>query len=447
VGGLALGAAPAQAVTTKGCTGVSGMTETAISETTVVARAMSWVSANTPYSHSCASDTPVAGTYRLDCSGFVSMAWGLADMPNTAGLLSDSRFTHIARSALRPGDALDRHDGSVQHTGLIVAWSSNDNGQHRYADIAAESDFGVGTIERTGIDLQADSYWSTFTPLRYVRLVHDEGTASVLDANSNRHVFAVDGSGVLRHAERFSGQSTWGEVATISSPVRLAGTPAVAYAGGQFNVYAIGTDQRMYESVATSGHAFSSFARVSVGSGLAGGLAAVSVGGNLHVFGIDNDHVVWHFTKSGSSWVGPQSLMGDLVGAPAVTYHGGAYHLYALGTNREIYSNTAASGGSWSGWSSNGAGGSFDAGVGDVFNGVDHQYADNASGTAYQVTGSTVQPMGGTVTGTASGFWTGSQYEVYAEGTNGRLYGQSIQPGTSPTGSWTLISGVGGQLN
>jgi hypothetical protein len=71
----------------------------------VIGRAVSWVLQQVPYSQtSWWSDSN--GTYRQDCSGYVSMAWNLNQRTNywTGNLASVSH--RIATSALKPGDIL-----------------------------------------------------------------------------------------------------------------------------------------------------------------------------------------------------------------------------------------------------------------------------------------------------------------------------------------------------
>lgn len=83
----------------------------------VIARAQSWVDARVPYSQSLYF-TNGYGTYRQDCSGYVSMAWGLATSLTTYSLPS---FAHpINKDQLRAGDIMLRPG----HTLLFDGWAN-----------------------------------------------------------------------------------------------------------------------------------------------------------------------------------------------------------------------------------------------------------------------------------------------------------------------------------
>lgn len=134
----------------------------AISRSTIMARARTWVNAHVPY-----SQTDYHEGYRTDCSGFVSMAWDLGSSLTTWTLPSVS--TRLSStSLLRPGDILN----FSEHVVLFVGWSSSDNKQHRYFDLMAESfpGPGGGTIAEFHQDMRS-SYYAQFTPLRYKHVV------------------------------------------------------------------------------------------------------------------------------------------------------------------------------------------------------------------------------------------------------------------------------------
>jgi hypothetical protein len=93
-----------------------------------IARAQSWVDAGVGYSMS-GSYTNHLGTYRTDCSGFVSMAWGLGTSHTTVTLPSVS--FPIARDDLRPGDILlNPAPGASGHVVLFAGWA--DESRTRY---------------------------------------------------------------------------------------------------------------------------------------------------------------------------------------------------------------------------------------------------------------------------------------------------------------------------
>ncbi|WIX90394.1 hypothetical protein [Amycolatopsis sp. DG1A-15b] len=128
----------------------------------VVARAQSWLNVGgIPYSQNrCYRNS--YGDYRTDCSGFVSMAWGLGGSGSAfwTGNLGDVS-TVIPRSALKPGDALLRHENnpSVDHVALFLSW---EDAAHT-RPVVIEQTGSSGTIQRTWSQSNAANY----TPVRY----------------------------------------------------------------------------------------------------------------------------------------------------------------------------------------------------------------------------------------------------------------------------------------
>lgn len=250
---LAVASAPASAA---GCS-PSGYAGTTVAQSTVLARANAWVSRNVAYTQNCASETE--GYYRQDCSGFVAMAWELANSPvttefNPAYNGGNSLYQTISRSALIPGDALvddsssDPGDGGEHHIALFTGWSASDNGQHRYANLAQESDFGVGTIASDDQDLLA-GYWSAFTPIHYTRMTGSAGGGSAKPTTPGLARFA-NGAWTFYLYNRTSGAGVTDEYVTwpgtLATDVPLFGdwtgtgkdTPGLArYANGAWTFY------------------------------------------------------------------------------------------------------------------------------------------------------------------------------------------------------------------
>jgi hypothetical protein len=127
----------------------------------VLTRARSWLSVGIPYSQlRCYRNQ--YGDYRTDCSGFVSMAWGLGGAGSAfwTGNLLDRSHT-IARSDLQPGDALLRHTGdpSENHVALFVKWADSAHTQPNVMEQTGSRD----TVQ----DTWSASYASLYTPVRY----------------------------------------------------------------------------------------------------------------------------------------------------------------------------------------------------------------------------------------------------------------------------------------
>jgi ribosomal protein L24E len=108
----------------------------------VVQKAQSWVAAKVPYSQSRAH-TNQYGSYRADCSGLVSMAWGLSptglSAPTTVTLATLA--TKITKNDLRAGDILlNKSAGNAGHAVIFVRWSNAE--KTRYVGIEQNGAIG-----------------------------------------------------------------------------------------------------------------------------------------------------------------------------------------------------------------------------------------------------------------------------------------------------------------
>ena len=126
-----------------------------------IERAQSWAEAGVGYSGSNYF-TNEYGTYRTDCSGYVSMAWGLGSSYTTVTLPSVSY--PIAKDALEPGDILNNPlPGTSGHVVLFAGW----------ADAAKTRYFAYEESPSGGAQLNEVPYpywpgYGTFTPRRYI---------------------------------------------------------------------------------------------------------------------------------------------------------------------------------------------------------------------------------------------------------------------------------------
>ncbi|MEU5161048.1 peptidoglycan-binding protein [Streptomyces sp. NPDC020875] len=94
----------------------------------IIERAEKWVQAKVPYSMS----KYWTDGYRQDCSGYVSMVWGLTTNEWTGSLAQFG--TEIPREELRPGDILLFHNPSNPHSGSHVtifgAWTDQTHAEY-----------------------------------------------------------------------------------------------------------------------------------------------------------------------------------------------------------------------------------------------------------------------------------------------------------------------------
>lgn len=116
----------------------------------IIERAESWLRPSVPYSTTKFHHNEF-GIYRTDCSGYVSMAWGLSGVPHnreggldTFGIAKVSRS--IERAELRAGDVLLRTQGSrlIRHVAVFHEWADDE----KTAYWGFEQSVGTGTEHR-----------------------------------------------------------------------------------------------------------------------------------------------------------------------------------------------------------------------------------------------------------------------------------------------------------
>jgi hypothetical protein len=125
----------------------------AIVRNDIMTRGRSWIDERVPYSQS-ATHKNRFGTYRTDCSGYVSMAWALDQSRTTFTLWDVTK--QIGSADLQPGDALLKDSGGTDHVALFVRWA----GPNRPV-VWEEYSSGHPAEERTWESLRG------FTPVRY----------------------------------------------------------------------------------------------------------------------------------------------------------------------------------------------------------------------------------------------------------------------------------------
>jgi len=97
----------------------------AISRGTVLTRARHWLRLNVPYyQEGYAYDINKGRRFRTDCSGFISMAWGLTRSLNTSTLKTVSN--PVAWGKLTAGDMVLKGTGpwAAQHVKLFEKWAN-----------------------------------------------------------------------------------------------------------------------------------------------------------------------------------------------------------------------------------------------------------------------------------------------------------------------------------
>lgn len=113
----------------------------------IIRRAQSWVERGVPYSMEAYTTDPNGKMYRTDCSGFVSMAWGLDTSLSTVTLPTVAH--PIPKDELQPGDILLKggpgSEGANGHVVIFNGWTDETHTSY----YALEQAGGTGAIART----------------------------------------------------------------------------------------------------------------------------------------------------------------------------------------------------------------------------------------------------------------------------------------------------------
>ena len=137
-----------------------------ITRAQIMQRALAWIQQKVPYSQT-SWWVDSEGSYRQDCSGYVSMAWGLDQAIDfwTGNLGTVSH--PISATQLLPGDILL----SPTHTVLFAGWA---DGAHTMFDFYEQSHPGTVAHYVTGASLAA-YLGAGFVPYRYDGVVGPDG--------------------------------------------------------------------------------------------------------------------------------------------------------------------------------------------------------------------------------------------------------------------------------
>lgn len=112
----------------------------------IIDRAKHWTDQGVPYDMTKYAADPDGVNYRTDCSGFVSMAWGLDTSLSTVTLPEVAH--EIPKDDLQPGDILLKGGpgtaGAAGHVTIFNGWANAE----RTAYHGLEQAGGTGAVER-----------------------------------------------------------------------------------------------------------------------------------------------------------------------------------------------------------------------------------------------------------------------------------------------------------
>jgi hypothetical protein len=124
---------------------------------------------------------------------------------------------------------------------------------------------------------------------------------------------------------------------------------AAAVYNNRLYLFAVGTDDRIYDNSSPDGATWSGWQLVGGGPAYFGPAATV-FNGQLLIFFVDSTYEIYSRAFDGTTWQGAQPIDSRTYAAPAATVYNGQLHLFAVGTDNRVYDNISPDGASWSGW-------------------------------------------------------------------------------------------------
>ncbi|MGW1013979.1 FG-GAP-like repeat-containing protein, partial [Streptomyces termitum] len=256
-----------------------------ITRSEVLARAQSWVDEKVPYNQQ-GYKTDANGTYREDCSGFVSMAWHLKDSLTTWTLPGVS--SQIGFSSLKPGDALNY---DAQHVFLFAGWKDKTKGDFTYY---ANSNTNNPTHGPTPANINSSSLegWPTsyYVGLRYDNIVDDRTQDLTGDGKADIVGLQTDGTLVMGEGNG-NGFSNYHEISSGYSTMKGRLYFADVTGDGKADILGLQNDGSIAMGEG-NGNGFSNIHTISSGyGGMEGRLyfADVTGDGKADILGLQND--------------------------------------------------------------------------------------------------------------------------------------------------------------
>ncbi|GAB3922932.1 hypothetical protein GCM10029976_012420 [Kribbella albertanoniae] len=331
-------------------------------------RAQSWIDARVPYSQA-ACHTNGYGSYRTDCSGFVSMAWGLLRSYTTAEMYMVSHT--IARADLQPGDALNRPN---DHVALFLRWADAARTQPVVREQAGPD--GAPTREVTWPASKANTY----TPIRYNNIQDDTppapttgrfwhnvrwsdgtwsganvadnntGIAQVVEAGSpagDLHVVTLSG-GKVHHNVRWA-NGTWNGANIVDGNGNISRVAAATTPNGDLHVLTV-VGGKLYHNVRWADGTWSGAGLADNSGAITDVAAADSPVGDLHVLTVAGGKTYHNVRWANGSWNGANLADGNgsIARVAAATTPNGDLHVLTQASGK-LYHNARWSDGSWSG--------------------------------------------------------------------------------------------------
>ena len=219
-------------------------------------------------------------------------------------------------------------DGTLRHVWRGTAgWTEEKHGPVMIGVPAVSYANGRYDVFALGIDgttyhrSSTTSGWSAWKQISTVPLAGGESV--VRDPAGNFHVFGTDWLGALWQIsgsdDHWSAQSLGGAV---------LGTPAVTYANGRFDIFAVGVNQTLYQRSYVNGH-WTAWTQIVNRPFRAQLNATVDLNGNFHLFALDATGMLWQVSGHARSWTA-RSLQHKVPSVAGVTYRPGRYDVFTV---------------------------------------------------------------------------------------------------------------------
>lgn len=259
--------------------------ENTITSAQIIARAQTWLNPSVPYSSQGRHDG-----YRTDCSGYVSMAWGLSK-PGMDTVELKTVSEPIAQGDLQPGDILDNGlSGTSGHVAIFAGWvpGTNETRYNAYEESSADSksdssvskDYNGGAAFVHGIQYpywhDADN-WQSYKPYRFKGIGGGGGNGVGTGDVGGRVVAGDTQQGIAGVRVVFtSGKTTVTTVTDSNGQYVLHGLPVgTASIATSVNGYLVGTITVVVQGSTTVQAATISLYPICTSASVAGGMAQV----------------------------------------------------------------------------------------------------------------------------------------------------------------------------
>lgn len=322
----------------------------------IMQRAQEWVDKRVPYcggvrgghdalcGGTCSRPAEAWDGYRTDCSGYVSWAWQIPDVPTTYVYIDDrggeNGWRTVAPNELQRGDALV----CAGHIKLFNRFIDRDTMEiyeeydcGRVARIARESisrlggnAFRFNGDARIYHGIRRNALAAPIDPAPSPEITVEASQAYVLP--TQHHFFGRLKNGDLRHSYWDAGtkqiqHDTWGS--------GIVGTPVALALGAEQHAWARGTDgslQHWRREPTTN-----KIERDVWSNGLSGDPAAIAIGDAQHVWAIDDGGALQHFWFAPNmKEVGHDTWGSGVMGRPSAMVDGEIQHVFARGKSGTI---------------------------------------------------------------------------------------------------------------